>query len=170
MSAEESSLVKIALVTCGSEYAGVQPEFEEAAAKVNAKFIYPEIDVAFVDTIGRDFGLEVASGDLRLMMARAKAVVEGITNADGVFITTCFRCAEGAIVRNEVRRYIHEHSNIPVISYSFTESTVQVPCLLVWKLLLQLSDAGTFLQGNSDRTDCGNRFRVNNYKSRDNEG
>ncbi len=57
------------------------------------------------------------------MMARAKAVVEGTTNAEGVFITTCFRCAEGAIVRNEVRRYIHEHANIPVISYSFTEST-----------------------------------------------
>ncbi|AKB45545.1 MULTISPECIES: methanogenesis marker 15 protein [Methanosarcina] len=123
MSTEESALVKIALVSCGSEYAGVQPEFEEAAAKVNAKFIFPEIDVASIDTIGRDFGLEVASGDLRLMMARAKAVVEGIANADGVFITTCFRCAEGAIVRNEVRRYIHEHSKIPVISYSFTEST-----------------------------------------------
>jgi activator of 2-hydroxyglutaryl-CoA dehydratase len=68
MSGEESGLVKIALVSCGSEYAGVQPEFEEAAAKVNAKFIYPEIDVASIDTIGRDFGLEVASGDLRLMM------------------------------------------------------------------------------------------------------
>ncbi|HET8685515.1 MAG TPA: methanogenesis marker 15 protein, partial [Methanosarcina sp.] len=123
MSGEDSGLVKIALVSCGSEYAGVQPEFEEAAAKVNAKFVFPEIDVASLDTIGRDFGLEVASGDLKLMMARAKAVVEGTTNVDGVFITTCFRCAEGAIVRNEVRRYIHEHSRIPVISYSFTEST-----------------------------------------------
>ncbi|MDD4332178.1 MAG: methanogenesis marker 15 protein, partial [Methanosarcinaceae archaeon] len=64
-----------------------------------------------------------ASGDLKLMMARARAVVEGLSHADGVFITTCFRCAEAAIVRNEVRRYIHRHSNIPVISYSFTERT-----------------------------------------------
>ena len=46
-------------------------EFEAAAARVNAKFIYPEIDIASIDTIGKDFGLEVASGDLRLMMARA---------------------------------------------------------------------------------------------------
>ena len=104
MSSEELKPVKIALVSCGSEYSGVQPEFESAADKVNAKFVYPEIDVADMDTIGRDFGLEVASGDLRLMMARAKAVVEGTTNVDGVFITTCFRCAEGAIVRNEIQK------------------------------------------------------------------
>ncbi len=115
--------VKIALVSCGTEYGGVQPAFEEAAAKVNAEFIYPEIDIGSLDTIGKDFGIEAASGDLRLMMARAQAVVRGETIADGVFVTTCFRCAEAAIVRNEVRRYIHQKSDIPVISYSFTEQT-----------------------------------------------
>jgi len=120
---DKTGVVKIALVSCGSEYSGVQPEFEAAAEKVNAKFVYPEIDVAGLDSIGKEFGLEVASGDLLLMMARAKAVVEGTTQVDGVFITTCFRCAEGAIVRNEVRRYIHRYSDLPVISYSFTERT-----------------------------------------------
>lgn len=115
--------VKIALVSCGTEYGGVQPAFEEAAAKVNAEFIYPEIDIKSLDTIGKDFGIEAASGDLRLMMARAQAVVRGETIADGVFVTTCFRCAEAAIVRNEVRRYIHQKADIPVISYSFTEQT-----------------------------------------------
>ncbi|MDY0267183.1 MAG: methanogenesis marker 15 protein [Methanimicrococcus sp.] len=115
--------VKIALVSCGTEYGGVQQAFEEAAKKVNAEFIYPEIDIAALDTIGKDFGIEAASGDLRLMMARAQAVVRGETIADGVFVTTCFRCAEAAIVRNEVRRYIHQNSSIPVISYSFTEQT-----------------------------------------------
>ena len=115
--------VKIALVSCGTEYGGVQPAFEAAAEKVNAEFIYPEINISSLDTIGKDFGIEAASGDLRLMMARAQAVVRGETIADGVFVTTCFRCAEAAIVRNEVRRYIHRHSNIPVISYSFTEQT-----------------------------------------------
>lgn len=117
------SKVKIALVSCGTEYGGVQAAFEEAAKKVNAEFIYPEIDIAALDTIGKDFGIEAASGDLRLMMARAQAVVRGETIADGVFVTTCFRCAEAAIVRNEVRRYIHKNSTIPVISYSFTEQT-----------------------------------------------
>ena len=47
--------------------------------------------------------------------------MEGIADVDGVFITSCF--SEAAIVRNEVRRYINKHSNIPVISYSFTERT-----------------------------------------------
>jgi putative methanogenesis marker protein 15 len=44
-------------------------------------------------------------------------------DADAVFIATCFRCAEAAIVRNELRRYIHSNSKLPVVSYSFTERT-----------------------------------------------
>ena len=38
------------------------------------------------------------------------ALVEGRVQADAVFIATCFRCAEAAIVSNELRRYIHENS------------------------------------------------------------
>jgi putative methanogenesis marker protein 15 len=49
--------------------------------------------------------------------------VDGRVEADAVFIATCFRCAEAAIVRNELRRYIHENSKLPVVSYSFTERT-----------------------------------------------
>lgn len=30
---------------------------------------------------------------------------------------------KAAIVRNELRRYIHENSSLPVVSYSFTERT-----------------------------------------------
>ncbi len=115
--------VKIALISCGTEYGGVQEAFELAAKKVNAEFVYPEIDISELDTIGKEFGIDAMSGDLRLMMARAKSIVEGKCIVDGVFVTTCFRCAEAAIVRNEIRRYIHKYSNIPVISYSFTEQT-----------------------------------------------
>ena len=125
----DEDVVKVALVSCGSEYAGVQGELDSVAASVNAKLIYPEIDVNALDTIGKDFGLEAASPDLRLLMARAKAIVEGISDVDGVFITSCFRCAEAAIVRNEVRRYINKHSNLPVISYSFTERTTAATLL-----------------------------------------
>ncbi|MDY0385915.1 MAG: methanogenesis marker 15 protein [Methanolobus sp.] len=125
----EEDIVKVALVSCGSEYAGVQGELDSVAASVNAKLIYPEIDVNVLDTIGKDFGLEAASPDLRLLMARAKAIVEGISDVDGVFITSCFRCAEAAIVRNEVRRYINKHSDLPVISYSFTERTTAATLL-----------------------------------------
>ncbi|WP_340820148.1 methanogenesis marker 15 protein [Methanolobus sp. WCC4] len=125
----EEAVVKVALVSCGSEYAGVHGELESVAASVNAKLVYPEVEIDLLDDIGKDFGIEAASPDLRLMMARAKAVVEGITDVDGVFITSCFRCAEAAIVRNEVRRYINKHSELPVISYSFTERTTAATLL-----------------------------------------
>ncbi len=119
----ENDTVIIALVSCGSEYAGVQKELESAAESLNAKLVYPEMDVSALDDIGMEFGLEVASPDLKLMMARAKAVVEGVAKVDGVFVTSCFRCAEAAIVRNEIRRYVFQNSGLPVISYSFTERT-----------------------------------------------
>jgi len=49
--------------------------------------------------------------------------VEGKSNADAVFIATCFRCAEGALLRNEIRRFIQQNTNLPVVTYSFTERT-----------------------------------------------
>ncbi len=51
------------------------------------------------------------------------SIVEGKSKADAVFIATCFRCAEGALVRNEVRRFIQDNTRIPVVTYSFTERT-----------------------------------------------
>ncbi|HMK48038.1 MAG TPA: methanogenesis marker 15 protein [Methanocella sp.] len=115
--------IRIAHLTCGSEHSGVQGEIEKAAAAVNAQIVFPEVEIGNVKENANAFGLQVASPDLRLMIARAKSIVNGDTRADAVFITTCFRCAEGAIVRNAVRDYIHEKSGIPVISYSFTERT-----------------------------------------------
>lgn len=119
----KESLVKIAQLSCGSEYSGIQQEIEKAAGLVNAEIFFPEITIEEVEQVQEEFGLQVASPDLRLMMARAKALVDGKTNADAVLIATCFRCAEGALVRNEIRRYIHANSQLPVISYSFTERT-----------------------------------------------
>ena len=91
--------------------------------------VYPEIDISDIENIEEEFGLKVASPDLRLMMARAKSIVSGKVHVDAVFVATCFRCAEAAIVRSEVRRYIHEQTGIPVISYSFTERTTAATLL-----------------------------------------
>ncbi|HUT39271.1 MAG TPA: methanogenesis marker 15 protein [Methanoregula sp.] len=116
-------LVRIAQLSCGPEYSGIQHEIDAAAREVGGEIFYP--DVALKD-IHRDFdvfGLDVKSPDLKLTIARAVALVEGRVEADAVFIATCFRCAEAAIVRNELRRYINEHSKLPVVSYSFTERT-----------------------------------------------
>jgi putative methanogenesis marker protein 15 len=117
------NLVRIAQLSCGAEYSGIQAEIDSAAKQVNAVIVYPEIDIKEIENIEEEFGLKVASSDLKLLMARAKSIVTGKVRVDAVFVATCFRCAEGAIVRSEVRRYIHEKTGIPVISYSFTERT-----------------------------------------------
>ena len=115
--------VRIAQLTCGPEYSGVQKEIDQAAKAVDAEIFYPDISLADIKRDFTAFGLDVRSPDLKLAIARAKALVEGRVEADAVFIATCFRCAEAAIVRNELRRYIHENSKLPVVSYSFTERT-----------------------------------------------
>lgn len=115
--------VRIAQLSCGPEYSGVQGEIEEAAKAVDAEIFFPDIKLSDITKGFDEFGLDVRSPDLKLAIARARALVEGRVEADAVFIATCFRCAEAAIVRNELRRYIHENSKLPVVSYSFTERT-----------------------------------------------
>ncbi|OPZ42344.1 MAG: BadF/BadG/BcrA/BcrD ATPase family protein [Euryarchaeota archaeon ADurb.BinA087] len=117
------NLVRIAQLSCGPEYSGVQKEINEAARSVDAEIFFPDIRLADIRQGFDLFGLDVRSPDLKLAIARARALVEGKIEADAVFIATCFRCAEAAIVRNELRRYIHENSRLPVVSYSFTERT-----------------------------------------------
>ncbi len=115
--------VRVAQLSCGPEHSGVQKEINDAAAAVDAEMFFPDITLADIRKNYDEFGLEARSPDLKLAIARAKALVEGHVDADAVFIATCFRCAEAAIVRNELRRYIHENSDLPVVSYSFTERT-----------------------------------------------
>jgi putative methanogenesis marker protein 15 len=115
--------VRIAQLSCGPEYSGVQKEIEEAARAVDAEIFFPDLKLSEIQRDNIQFGLDVRSPDLKLSIARAKALVDGRVDADAVFIATCFRCAEAAIVRNELRRYIHENSRLPVVSYSFTERT-----------------------------------------------
>ncbi len=115
--------VRIAQLTCGADYSGVQNEIAEAARAVDAEVFYPDISLNDLRRDFDSFGLNVKSPDLKLAIARAKALVTGKVEADAVFIGSCFRCAEAAIVRTELRRYIHLNSTLPVVSYSFTERT-----------------------------------------------
>ncbi len=115
--------VRIAQLSCGADYSGVQHEIDDAAHEVNGEIFFPDIALKDIRKDFDAFGLDVRSPDLKLAIARAKALVEGRVEADAVFIATCFRCAEAAIVRNELRRYINENSKLPVVSYSFTERT-----------------------------------------------
>ncbi len=115
--------VRIAQISCGTEYSGIQKEIEKAAELVGGKIIIPEIDISDIRTAEEEIGFHVVSNGLKVMMARAKAIVEGRTEADGVLLATCFRCAEGALTRSILRRYIQTKSKIPVVTYSFTERT-----------------------------------------------
>jgi hypothetical protein len=90
--------VRIAQLSCGPEYSGVQKEINDAAAAVGAEIFYPEMALKDLQRDYPGFGLDIRSPDLKLAIARAKALVDGRIDADAVFIATCFRCAEAAIV------------------------------------------------------------------------
>lgn len=115
-------MIKIAQLSCGNDYSGIQKEIEKAAEKVGAKIVFPDVDIDFDDAV-EEFGFNPVSPGLKLMVARAKALADKSFEADAVLIATCFRCAEGALIRNELRRYIQKHTKIPVVMYSFTENT-----------------------------------------------
>ena len=90
---------------------------------MGAKLVYPEVSLDDILNVENTFGVSVSSGDLNMAMARAVRIVQNPELADAVIVMTCFRCAEAAIIRSEIRKYIHENSKIPVLSYSFTERT-----------------------------------------------
>ncbi|MGI6008630.1 MAG: methanogenesis marker 15 protein [Methanomethylophilus sp.] len=113
--------IRIAQLSCGTEYSGVQFEIESAARAVGAKIVYPDVSYSQVQDAIKRFGFKPKSQQLQLMIARAASLVDGKYDADAVFITTCFRCAEAALVRNELRRFIQENTKLPVVTYSFTE-------------------------------------------------
>jgi putative methanogenesis marker protein 15 len=115
--------MKIAQLSCGTEYCGIQRVINDAVESVNAEIVFPDIDVGFMTNALDDIGYSPASGSLKAMVAGAQSIVNGRTKADAVFITTCFRCAESALIRNEMRRYIHQNMDLPVIMYPFTERT-----------------------------------------------
>jgi putative methanogenesis marker protein 15 len=115
-------VIKIAQLSCGNDYSGIQKEIEKAAETVGAKIVFPDVDIDFDDAV-EDFGFNPVSPGLKLMVARAKALADKTFEADAVLIATCFRCAEGALIRNELRRYIQKHTKLPVVMYSFTENT-----------------------------------------------
>ena len=114
-------MIKIAQISCGTEYSSVQYEIEKAARSVGAKMVYPDVSAADINKAVERFGFTPRSPQLKLMIARAFQLADGLYDADAVFISTCFRCAEGALVRNELRRFVQENTDLPVVTYSFTE-------------------------------------------------
>jgi putative methanogenesis marker protein 15 len=122
-------MIKIAQLSCGTEYSAVQGEIERAAETVGAKMVYPDVDMEKIDKAVEEFGFNPNSAQLKLMIARAMELVKKNYDADAIFIASCFRCAEAALVRTELRKFVQEHTRLPVVTYSFTERT-KAPQLL----------------------------------------
>jgi len=114
-------MIKIAQLSCGTEYSSVQYEIEKAARSVGANIVHPDVSAGDIDKAVKRFGFNPRSPQLKLMIARAVQLADRKYDADAVFIATCFRCAEGALVRNELRRFIQDNTRLPVVTYSFTE-------------------------------------------------
>ena len=49
-------MIKIAQLSCGTEYSGVQSEIEKAATTVGAKMVYPDVDVEEIEDAVDEFG------------------------------------------------------------------------------------------------------------------
>jgi putative methanogenesis marker protein 15 len=116
-------MIKIAQLSCGTDYSAVQAEIEKAAEAVGAKMVYPDVDMEKINSAVEKFGFNPVSPQLKLMIARAFSLAEKRYDADAVFISTCFRCAEAALVRTELRKFIQNNTKLPVVTYSFTERT-----------------------------------------------
>lgn len=116
-------MIKIAQLSCGTEHSGVQDEIKKAAESVGGEIFYPDVELDEIEKSMEEFGLQPSSPDLKLMISRAKKIVEGDVDADAAIVLTCFRCSEGAVVRSEVGKYIQRNTDIPVVTYAFTEKT-----------------------------------------------
>jgi len=116
-------VINIAQLSCGPEYSGVQREVNRAAESVGAELFQPDVNLEDIGGAVEEFGFTPASANLKLLIARAKNIADGKIDADAAIILTCFRCAEGALVRSEVRKYLQQNTDIPVVTYAFTEKT-----------------------------------------------
>jgi len=113
-------MVKVAQISCGTEYSGIQWLFNDVAARVGIELVYPEMELSKVKEACREVGLEVESPSLNMMIARAVSMLDDPT-VKGALLLTCFKCAEGTIVKDTVRRFLQERTDLPIISYSNVE-------------------------------------------------
>lgn len=129
--------VKIAQISCGTEWSGIQRELDDAAEAVGAEIFFPEASLEEVNMGMEKLAFSPASHSLRVMLGQALAL-DYYSETDGVLVLTCFRCAEGSLTRTVLRRYLQKHLHVPTIFYSYTERTKAVNLLLRMEALANL--------------------------------
>ncbi|MCP8311378.1 MAG: methanogenesis marker 15 protein [Candidatus Methylarchaceae archaeon HK02M1] len=135
-------VVKIAQISCGTEYSGFQVEIEKAAEIVGANIFIPEIELDDIRKVEEEIPFIPKSSGLKTMLARAFAIIEGRSKPDGILILTCFRCAEGALTRTIIRKVLQKKTSLPIISHSFTEKTKAGNLLLKMEALVDMIEKG----------------------------
>ncbi|MGB2840872.1 MAG: methanogenesis marker 15 protein [Halobacteriota archaeon] len=118
-------MAKVAQISCGTEYSGIQWIFDDIAERLGIELVYPELELSSVDAACKEIGFEMESPSLNMMMARAVSMLDDPT-IKGALLLTCFKCAEGTIARDTVRRFLQERTDIPIISYSNVEKPKEI--------------------------------------------
>jgi putative methanogenesis marker protein 15 len=83
------------------------------------------MELEMVEAACERIGFKVESPGLNMMMARAVSILDDPT-IKGVILLTCFKCSEGTIVREIVRKFLHENTNLPIIVYSNVEKPKEI--------------------------------------------
>ena len=117
--------VRVAQISCGTEYSGIQWLVNDIAERLDIELVYPEMELSKVESACGEIGFESESPSLNLMIARAVSLLNDPT-IKGAILLTCFKCSEGTIVKDMVRRYLHERSDIPIIVYSNVEKPKEI--------------------------------------------
>jgi putative methanogenesis marker protein 15 len=118
-------MAKVAQISCGTEYSGIQWLFNDIAERVGIELVYPEMELSKVELACKEIGFVAESPSLNMMMARAVSMLDDPT-IKGALLLTCFKCSEGTIAKDTIRRFLHERTDIPIISYSNVEKPKEI--------------------------------------------
>jgi putative methanogenesis marker protein 15 len=117
--------VRVAQLSCGTEYSGIQWLLDDIAERLGIELVFPEMKLSQVASACDEVGFKAESPSLDMMIARAVAMLQDPT-IKGALLLTCFKCSEGTIVKDLVRRFLHERTDIPVIVYSNVEKPKEI--------------------------------------------
>lgn len=117
--------VRVAQISCGTEYSGIQWLVNDIAERLDIELVFPEMELSKVSSACDELGFEAESPSLNLMIARAVSMLQDPT-IKGAILLTCFKCSEGTIVKDMIRRFLHERSDIPIIVYSNVEKPKEI--------------------------------------------
>ena len=118
-------MTKVAQISCGTEYSGIQWMLNDIAERVGIELVYPEMELSKVGEACKEIGFEAESPGLNIMMASAVSMLDDPA-IKGALLLTCFKCSEGTIVKDTIRRFLHERTDMPVVLYSNVEKPKEI--------------------------------------------